>query len=352
MTTRSGPPQVGQKATTGSGGETSRLAIDGLCPHDQQAAGVERDGPAGMQKAEVTDLHKAVGQDMLEESADTLDGIEAGKSWGCTARLTGGVGHGALRERDETASGDRHFADVRGEVLQGGGGVGSGLAVDVPGDSPDPWVDLFQEAGFEHFLLPHGAGDGGEGFDRDNAGGSGGPPGRAVLGQAAARDEGMDVEVGRELAAPGRQNPGQTRERCPDERLVFGEPLEGLRRGGEQGVVGEAVRRADKRAQGCRDGESDEEGRSGQLLLQVVGYPLLGVMLLALWTVSIPAGMINAVGLATAWALREARAVVSAAAMADGAADLAGRGGGERSRDSGAQAVQISRRGVMAGALA
>jgi hypothetical protein len=46
--------------------------------------------------------------------------------------------------------------------------VWSGLAVNVPGDSPDPWVDLLQEAGFDHFLLPHGSVDGGEGFHRDN----------------------------------------------------------------------------------------------------------------------------------------------------------------------------------------
>jgi hypothetical protein len=52
-----------------------------MCPHDQQAEGVERDGIAGMQKVEVTDLHKAVGQDMLEGSVNKLDGIEAGDAW-------------------------------------------------------------------------------------------------------------------------------------------------------------------------------------------------------------------------------------------------------------------------------
>ena len=51
-----------------------------------------------------------------------------------------------------------------------------------------------------------------------------------------------------ELPAPGMQNPGKPRERCPEETLVFGEPFECLGRGVEQSVVREALLRADKRA--------------------------------------------------------------------------------------------------------
>ena len=52
----------------------------------------------------------------------------------------------------------------------------------------------------------------------------------------------MDVGVVLELPAPGMQDTGETREVCPDETLVFGEPFEGVRRGVEQGLVGEALR--------------------------------------------------------------------------------------------------------------
>ena len=80
----------------------------------------------------------------------------------------------------------------------------------------------------------------------------------------------MDVRVVLELSAPGMQDTGKTREVCADEPLVFGEPFEGVRRGCEQGVVRDALMRADKRAQGLRDGEGDEEMRSGKLFFQVV----------------------------------------------------------------------------------
>ena len=80
----------------------------------------------------------------------------------------------------------------------------------------------------------------------------------------------MDVGVVLELSAPGIQDTGKTRESGPDEPLVFGEPFECLRRGGEQGVVCEAWMRAKKRVQGLRDGEGDEEVWPGELFLQVM----------------------------------------------------------------------------------
>jgi len=80
----------------------------------------------------------------------------------------------------------------------------------------------------------------------------------------------MDVGVVLKLSSPGMQDTGKTREICTDETLVFGEPVECLRRGCEQGVVSDALMRANKRAQGLRDGEGDEEVGAGKLFLQVV----------------------------------------------------------------------------------
>ena len=98
-----------------------------------------------------------------------------------------------------------------------------------------------------------------------------------------------------ELSAPGMQNTGKPREFCPDKTLVFGEPFESLRRGGEQGVVREALMRADEGSERLRHGEGEEEVRPGQLLLQVVVEPLPGLMLLALGTVAIATRMLDAV---------------------------------------------------------
>ena len=51
-----------------------------------------------------------------------------------------------------------------------------------------------------------------------------------------------------ELPAPGMQDPGKLRKRCPDETLIFGEPFACLGRGVEQSVVREALLRTDKQA--------------------------------------------------------------------------------------------------------
>ena len=125
----------------------------------------------------------------------------------------------------------------------------------------------------------------------------------------------MDVGVVLELSAPGMQDTGKTRESCPDEPLVFGEPFECLSRGGEQGVVREALVRADKRTQGLRDGEGEEEVRPRELCVQMVLEPLVSFMLLALGTVPVATGMIDAVLFPTALALIEAMAVMAALAI-------------------------------------
>ena len=122
-----------------------------------------------------------------------------------------------------------------------------------------------------------------------------------------------------QLSAPGVQDTGETRKVCPDEALVFGQPLEGGCRRLKQGLVREALMRADKGTQGLRDREGEEEVRPGKLLLEVACEPLLGCMLLTLGTVAVATGMLDAVLSPTAWALREAVAVMAAWALLDGA---------------------------------
>jgi hypothetical protein len=147
----------------------------------------------------------------------------------------------------------------------------------------------------------------------------------------------VDGGVGRELPAPGRQDPGKTGEVRPDDTLVSGEPFEGERRGGEHGVIREALRRADAGPERLRHRAGEEEVRPGQLVVQVVGEPLLGCRLLTLGTVAVATGMMDAVVSPTAWALREAVTVMATAARLDGAAALAVCGG------EGRRALQILR---------
>jgi hypothetical protein len=77
----------------------------------------------------------------------------------------------------------------------------------------------------------------------------------------------MDVRVVLELSAPGMQDTGTPRELCPDTTVVCGEPCASLRRGGDQGVVREALRRADEGSERLRHGAGEEEVRPGQLVV-------------------------------------------------------------------------------------
>ena len=138
----------------------------------------------------------------------------------------------------------------------------------------------------------------------------------------------MDVRVVLELSAPGMQDTGKPREVCADETLVCGQPLESRCRRLKHGVVSDTLMRADEGSQRLRDGEGEEEVRPGQLFVEVVLKPLLGFMLLTLRAVAVATGMMDAVVSPTAWALREAMAIVSALAVLDGTDDLA-VGGGE-----------------------
>ena len=84
---------------------------------------------------------------------------------------------------------------------------------------------------------------------------------------------------------------------------------------------------AHKGTQGLRDSEGEEEGRPRELFVQVMMEPLLGLMMLALGTVPVATGMMDAVLFPTALALREAVSIMAALAMSDGTDGLAVRGG-------------------------
>jgi hypothetical protein len=264
---------------------------------------------------------------MLEEPPDKLQRVEAEEAWAGPAHFAVGESDGAVREADETLVGDSDSEDIGGEVGEGGVTVVMGLTMDIPRDSPDLGIDVLQPSGVAHLFFEECTVDGREGFDGDKEVGAGGAPGHAVLGEAAARDDVVNVGVVLELPAPGMQDAGETRQVCPDEPLVLGQPFEGERRGGEHGVVRAALLRADAGSERLRHGEGEEEVRPGQLLLQVVCEPLLGFMLLTLGTVAVATRMLDAVLPPTTWALREAVAVVSALAVLDSANDLAVGGG-------------------------
>jgi hypothetical protein len=51
--------------------------------------------------------------------------------------------------------------------------MGIGLTVDIPGDTPNLWVDVLQQSGVAHSVFEDGSVDGGEGVHRHIEVGSG-----------------------------------------------------------------------------------------------------------------------------------------------------------------------------------
>jgi hypothetical protein len=113
-----------------------------------------------MEKAEVTDFHEALRENVLEEPADELDGIERGGSWARTSRLAVGEGDGTLVESHEATVGDGDPEDIGGEVGEGCVAIGTRLRVDVPGKIPDLWVDVLEPSGLAHIFFEEGSVDG------------------------------------------------------------------------------------------------------------------------------------------------------------------------------------------------
>src|SRR5712691_9898246 len=307
MTTRMGAPQVGQRAARGGGGLRGGGWPSRGCP----CPIIRRMVVSGMPQLAWS---KPKWRTFMKPS---------GKTCWRNRRRNSMTSSWAVCGRDDAVVGDGDLEDIRGEIGEGGVAVVIGLTVDVPGKSPGLRIDLLQQTGVAHLFFEDGAVDGGERFDRDKEVGPGGPPGRAVLGEAPTRDNVVDVGVVLELPAPGVQDPGEPREIGPNKALVGGETFESRCRRLKQGLVREALMRADEGSERLRDGKGEEEVWPGQLLLQVVCEPLLGLMLLTLGAVAIAAGMLDAVLPPTVWALIEAVAVVSALAVLDGADDLA-----------------------------
>jgi hypothetical protein len=141
-----------------------RRHVGGLRHHAPDIRRV--DGTAGAQKAKMSSLHDARGQDVLQEPAHTLQDVKLGGARACAAGCAVREGDDTVLERDKTAVGDGHFADIGGEGLQGRGAVRVGLAVHVPGGVPDLGGDLVDKPGSVHLFWEDGAGDGREGLDR------------------------------------------------------------------------------------------------------------------------------------------------------------------------------------------
>jgi hypothetical protein len=87
---------------------------------------------------------------VLQEPAHTLQDVELGGARACASGCAVRARDEMVLERDHTAVGDGHFADLRSKGLQGRSAVRVALAVHVPGGVPDLWGNLFDQPGGRH----------------------------------------------------------------------------------------------------------------------------------------------------------------------------------------------------------
>jgi hypothetical protein len=170
-----------------------------------------------MEKTARPAFPQALGEDVLEEPAEQLHDVEGGGAEAGTAHFAVGEGARAVRERDDTLGGDGDLADRRGEGGEGGVAVVMRLPGNVPGAKPALGIAMLSAPGLAHLFFAERTGEGRARLDRDKDVGTGGGPGRAVPGEAAAGHHVISwrcgwywsgrPQVGRTPVNPGRAVP-------------------------------------------------------------------------------------------------------------------------------------------------
>jgi len=269
---------------------------------------------SGAEQAVVTDLDEAAGEHVLEETTDELFSAEGATLELVSGRLFIRAAAVALMKVVETVVTNRDAADVRGEILEGLRPGAHRLAVDHPVFVPEALVDLGPELSLAQFITKLGAEDGGEGFDWDEEVFAGGAP-VAGSSQPTAGDDVVHVGVIAELAGPGMQYSDQA-QLSADEPWVLSQLLEGGSGSAEEQIVDCFLIAPGNRAQLGRQGESYQEVMSGQEQVLLLSQPLIGLLILALGTVAVLAGVVTvALRLALLTEIELAAATLGAAAF-------------------------------------
>jgi hypothetical protein len=234
----------------------------------------------------------------LEEAADELLGVEGAGPEG--AGVGGAIAEGdlAVGQFEDAAVADGDAEDVGSQILQGVETIAHGLAMNDPILLPHCWGDKGEEIGLAQSVAELGAEDGGEGLDGKQEVLSGGQPGLTIRGKAASGDEVVNVGVVAEVAPPGMEDADEA-DLPADEARVLGQVLEGGGRSAEEEVVEGFLVAANDVPELAGQGEGEEKvwGREQEVLLLL--QPPLGLVVLALGTMPVAAGVIEILDLVT-----------------------------------------------------
>jgi len=129
------------------------------CLGDEPADAIDRERAGGAEESVVADFLKAAGEQMIQETADELDGLQAHATRLTRRFVTDSEGHHAVLTAEDAAVGDGNTEDVTGQILQGTSSITDGLAVHDPGLLPDFGGDEIEQAGLVDGMAELGAED-------------------------------------------------------------------------------------------------------------------------------------------------------------------------------------------------
>jgi hypothetical protein len=158
---------------------------------------------AGGEEAVIADLLKALGQDVLQETADELLSREGARLPATGSPVTVTEGDLTVLTFENPVVGKSNAKDIGGQVFEGGLTCADRLAVDDPLLPPDLKWDLVEQVGLLQSGAELGPKQPGEGFDVNQESVAGTPPGVPISGQTAAGNEVMNVGMVGQIAGPG-----------------------------------------------------------------------------------------------------------------------------------------------------
>jgi hypothetical protein len=252
---------------------------------------------AGTPQPIVADFVEPLGQPMLQKAPDELGG---GQRHGFPTVVLGVLvakAHRAIIDAEETGVGQRETVDRSAQVVQDFlRALHSRFAVDHPPLGPDHLGHDQLRA----FLAPQRekqpAKELREGMDGHEVGHAGWPPFGSVGGAPASRHQAVDMRMGGQGAGPGVKDT-QDANQATHIMRVHGEFDERLGRGAQQHVVQVFWVAADAFVELWGQGQDDMKVGHWQQFLPPRCQPHRGVMLVALGTTPVAAGVVGIVRL-------------------------------------------------------
>ena len=207
----------------------------------------------GAKETEVTDLHKATGEDMLQETVNEFFSREravfelAGLGSPILESDQGRFHVSGVHHLGETAIANGHAVDIGSQIFESGLSIANRLAMHHPVFVPDPGWDLGKDGCFTQEVLETSPKQLGQRWNRQEVLLARLAPSMQIRIQAATRNQIVNMGMVNQITRPGMQYAHQTN-LAAYETWIASQDLSGLGRSSEERVVEELLVSAGKDA--------------------------------------------------------------------------------------------------------